>query len=165
MRKQLIYPSNKQIAVFKCSDSRWVLVYICRCAVRTVIVPRGLSDVLLRDQSFCASQIMRELKLSVITEVDFARDSFQKHYPHTRGNAADSHWYILCLLPPMQSVHSQERESRTPAWLRHYRSSRSCVPNAQLHSSLLTPSQGLKRSKIKPKIFNLASSMTYLHYC
>lgn len=68
-----------------------MFVYICRCAVRTVTVPSGLSDVLLRDQSFCASKIMRELKHSIITKDDFARDdSFQKHYPHTRGNAADS---------------------------------------------------------------------------
>lgn len=57
-----------------------------------LIVPSGLSDGVgvLRDQSFRATKITRKLKQSFITKVDFAHDSFQRCYPHTRGNAADS---------------------------------------------------------------------------
>lgn len=55
-----------------------------------LIVPSGLSDGLLRDQSFCATKITSKLSHSSITKVDFAHDSFKKHNPHARGNAADS---------------------------------------------------------------------------
>lgn len=127
-----------------------MFVYICRCAVRTLTVPSGLSDVLLRDQSFCASK-MRELKHSVITKVDFACGSFQKHYPHARGNAADSPNDIFHAFYHPCSVHNQERESRTPAWFRQYQSSKTYVSDTQPHSSPLTRSQRLKRSRIKPK--------------
>lgn len=115
-----------------------MFVYICKCAARTVIVPSGLSDVLLRDQSFSASKIMRELKHSVITKVHFARDSFQKHYPHTRGNAADSPSDVFhAFYHPCRVSKKGKQDSRLAQALPEQQC---CVPEAQLHSSLLTPS-------------------------